>query len=424
MPFNLFIKFGNININSTEFLLIIILLLYPFKNKNFKLPASYLFFSLFVFLSIISSIINFSFNEMSILFFRLFLYCIFIFVFYNCLNNSSKIKSIIKSIFYGYIYFSFILIIEFIYLYILSGSPSVGAIGWKNLIIKLGFYPQTVSEEQLQGWSSLGSMTGIFTVHHSLAIYLGSLFFLFLGSNFDTLINRKFRMYLLFSSLFFLTLTNSRFTLLSLLFLLIYYYRFILLKFKFKIFLIFSISFFLFNYNFENRFYNIYFTVSEIINIFSINFNNLNIVSDYIYQYSNEFASDASSSYRLLYNFNSIGLIFEYPFFGSGNLGLNLSGSEKANPHSLYLIFLQRFGLIPFSFLVYFLFIIFKKSKQFVKNGNIEIASSLLYVFLFFLIVSFGIFSLSDLRTCFIFLVSMVVILKSKNLYPEVKSVC
>jgi O-antigen ligase len=147
-------------------------------------------------------------------------------------------------------------------------------------------------------------------------------------------------------------------------------------------------------------------------------------VSEYIYQYSNEFASDASSSYRLLYNFNSIRLIFEYPFFGSGNIGLILTESEKANPHSLYLIFLQRFGLVPFSFFAYFIVISFNKSKQVIKNKNIPLRSSPFYVFLFFIIVSFGIFSLSDLRTCFIILFSIVLILKSKILNPKLESQC
>jgi hypothetical protein len=424
MPFSTFVKLGNININSTEILLILIVLLYPLKNRNFKLPFTYILFSLFILFSIVSSIINVSINEMSILFFRLFLYLMFLLVFYNCLNSSFKIKSIIKSIFYGYIIFSFILIIEFIYLYILTATPLEGAIGWKNLISNFGFYPQTVTKDQLVGWSSLGSMTGLFTVHHSLAIYLGSIFFLFLGSNFNSVISKNYRIYLLASSLFFLILTNSRFTLLSLILLLLYHYRLILLRNKLRIFIVLVISIFLFNYNTENRFYSIYLTVNQIVNIFSLNINNLNDVSEYIYQYSNEFASDASSSYRLLYNFNSIRLIFEYPFFGSGNLGLKLAESEKANPHSLYLIFLQRFGLVSFSFLAYFLFISFKKSKHFVKNYNTLLGRSPFYIFLFFIITSFGVFSLSDLRTCFIILISMVLILKSKILNPKVENVC
>jgi hypothetical protein len=424
MPFCVFVKLGNININSTEFLFIIIVLLYPLKNGNLKLPFSYLLFSLFILFGLVSTIINDSISEMVILFFRLLLYLNFLFIFYNCLNNSLKIVSIIKSIFYGYIIFSFILIIEFIYLYILSETPSGGAIGWKNLISKFGFYPQTVTEDQLQGWSSLGSMSGIFTVHHSLAIYLGSLFFLFLGTNFNSVISKKYLKYLLASSLFFLILTNSRFTILSLIILLVYRYGSILLRYKFSIYIVLIISIFLFNYNTENRFYSIYYTVSQIINIFSLNINNLNVVSEYIYQYSNEFASDASSSYRLLYNFNSIRLIFEYPFFGSGNLGLSLTESEKANPHSLYLIFLQRFGLIPCLFFAYFLVISFKKGQQFVKNNSLMLFNSPFYVFLFFIIVSLGIFSLSDLRTSFIFLISMVLISKSKILKAKAETLC
>lgn len=334
----------------------------------------------------------------------------FLFIFYNCLSNSSKIVSIIKSIIYGYIIFSFILVTEFIYLFILSGTPADGAIGWKNLIIKFGFYPQTVTEDQLQGWSSLGSMTGIFTVHHSLAIYLGSIFFLILGSNLNSLFSKKFRIFLLISLLFFIFLTNSRFIILSMILILIYHFRIFFLKYRLKLFLMLSIAFSVFSLGDYSRFHTIYYTVSQILFIFSQNLNNLNVVSDYIYQYSNEFASDASSSYRLLYNFNSIRLIFDYPFFGSGKLGLILSGSDKANPHSLYLIFLQRFGLIPFIFFIWFIILVFRRSFRFLSETSIVFGLSSFYVYLFFLLVSLGIFSLSDLRTSFIFLFSIVII--------------
>jgi hypothetical protein len=424
MPFTSFVKFGNININSTEFLLVIIIFLYPLKNKKFKIPFSQLSFFIFIFFSIISSIVNDSLNEMSILFFRFFLYSFFLFIFYNCLDSSGKINHIVKSIFYGYIVFSFILITEFIYLYIFSGSPLDGAIGWKTLISKFGFYPQTVTEDQLQGWSSLGSMIGIFTVHHSLAIYLGSIFFLFLSSKCNMIISKRYRIYLLTSSLFFLMFTNSRFTLISLILLLLYRYRFILFRFKFRILILSIFSIYIFSNITENRFYSIYLTLSQIIDILSLNLNNLNVVSDYIFLFSNESASDASSSYRLLYNFNSIRLILDFPFFGTGNLGFNLTGSEKANPHSLYLILLQKFGLLPFSFFAYFLFASFKHGKPLLKFTNIFFGSTLKYVFSFFIVVSFGIFSLSDMRTSFIFLISIVLISKSRLLNPKVVSVC
>lgn len=415
MPYSIFAKVGSININSTEFLLVLIILLYPFKNKRLDLTFPYLLFILFILFSFIATIINGSVSEMSILFFRFFLYVMLILIFHKCLDSYNKIKSIITSVFYGYLVFSIILVFEFIYLYIISGSTADGAIGWKIIIGKLGFYPQTVSENQILGWSSLGSLTGIFTVHHSLAIYLGCIFFFFLGSNFNSYLIKKYRLFLLTTTLFFILLTNSRFIILSLILILLYHFRFYFFKNKIKLFLLLCILILVYNVGNYNRFYAIYFTVSQISYILTQNFNNFNVISDYLFEYSNEFASDSSSSYRLLYNFNSFRLIFEYPFFGSGNLGLNLIGSEKANPHSLYLIFLQRFGFISFAFFICFIILIFKRSKQFIRDNDIMFGLSSFYVFLFFIFVSFGIFTLSDLRTCYIFLLSIVLISK-KNL--------
>ena len=80
---------------------------------------------------------------------------------------------------------------EFFYLFLYSGDKLSASVSWKELISLFGFYPQTLSDEQLISWSSLGSLVSIFTVHHSFAFYCASIF-PFFGFSFNSARSIKF----------------------------------------------------------------------------------------------------------------------------------------------------------------------------------------------------------------------------------------
>jgi hypothetical protein len=289
---------------------------------------------------------------------------------------------------------------EFIFVYYFSSDLVNGSSNWKNLISILGFYPQTLSQEQIFNWSSLGSLSGIFTTHHSMAMYLVSILPLLFFYR-SLFFKRLFFFYLIiFLSLTSFFLTNSRFVIISFfLICIVFLYK----DFKKYLVLLFGFSFILFFFGFIDRFGNVYSNLSLLyFNIISFNYD-VNFISDFLYYYALNSSSDSSSSFRILYNWNSINIISEFPFFGSGSLGFSQSGSLKANPHSLYLILIQTFGLIPFFFFFIFLLKLFILVKKYFFSS---IYRSHIFIFLLFFILSFGVYPLSDFRTCFIFLIS------------------
>jgi hypothetical protein len=296
----------------------------------------------------------------------------------------------------GYILYSLFLFLE---LSIIKGGIFTnGSFFWKSILQKLYLYPPSVSFDQLNAWSSVGGLSGFTALHHSLAVYLGTIFIfsIFIFPRY----NVRFSKYISFTSFIFLFFTNSRTAIISIILSFLIYsvlYKKYSLKNLFNLGIIICSIFILFAFN-----YNLIENILSVFYAFNYFLNNFSLISlDTV----SSFQQDGSTLTRLLYDVNSVSLIQDNIFLGVGVLDNNLASDYK--PHSTLLINLQMFGIFPVLFLVYFIF------RVFTFGNRCCINKKFIFVMLaFLLLTSFGTNIITDLRSLFPVLIFFAFVLK------------
>jgi hypothetical protein len=416
-PFNVFIPVGIQNLNTTELLGFFLFIFYIFKGKlSFKkaIPFDIMIFCIFLISLFIALVFNGYLSKSLNLLFRFFIYGGILIVFNNNFKNINFIKKAYINLRNSYFLMVFILSIEFIYLYFIAQDSISAAINWKYFLFTLGFYPQTIDEASLYSWSALGSLTGTFVVHHSLAIYLSFVFLFSYILKFNFYISSFQNKIIIISSIIFLFFTNSRSIIISL-FLILFISYFKKSSINKKVyFVLTAIILFLFIITTNNRILSIYDTFGILIGSLNISaFSLIEYKEQLIFLLDNS-NIDPSLASRLIYNINSLDFIINNFLFGSGFEGQSRLGAEKANPHSLYFFIFQSFGVITFLLFIKFIKTSYHKFKQ-LNNSD----SNYHYIVLYFIIISLFINVFSDLRVILLYLIFLTSINSSYLQAPK-----
>lgn len=396
-PISFYFSLGKFNLNSTEFYGLIIGLLYILQRKTVSLQSvkiQIFYFGLFVFLVIISLKINNDLASNILVIVRYLIYFLLIILMKNLLWNKIFERAILKS--YKIILFTSSL--EVIYrLFIDAGKlSSVSSISWKLKLFQLGLYPQTINYELIQSWSGAGGIVSLFPNHHAYALYL-SIITILIALNLVQLSTRK-KITFLAVNIILLYLSQSRGVLIITILTLLYFYR---SHFNIKILIkIAAFGIVIFYFSIEGLFTRIISLGQTFLDIFNlVSANGYSGLSYLLYNSISTF-SDYSTIARFLYNMNSINLIIKNPFFGSGDYGFEISDKLlRANPHNLYLQIAQKYGVFAL-----FLFIKFIITSVTVQTRRVRM-NFIVYI----LAISAVINPISDLRTCFLLILFLVI---------------
>lgn len=389
-PFSFFIPVGNFNINSTEFYGLILGLSYLFgarKKFTLRLQKHLFYFSLFFFLVIITLLLNNDLKQNILIVIRYSIYLFFVIILRKIRWNINFEKQILK----GYYVIVILTFIEVAYrsLFHNFNLNSISSMGWKSILIQLGLYPQTISLELIQSWSSIGGISSIFPVHHAYAIYLCTITFI-LCTNLIKSISFKKRIQLALLNVILIFGSQSRALFLFIILILPF-----LLKGHLSRKVIFNslitgaaiIGFA--SGQILDRISSLVSTSVDLFNLFwSVGFYEFS----YVLANSIKYLSDYSTGARMLYNLNSIQLILKNPIFGSGDYGFELKGISRANPHNFYMHIAQKYGVITLLIFIKFLFATIKMKHNWRKGELI----------LFILCISIFINPFTDLRSCFL----------------------
>ena len=183
-PFNIFIPIGAKNINSTEavaMMFIVVWIAGLLRKERLPVPDTVFTIPLFVyFLSSLILIINSGLTNYVILdvvrhfqFFGVFL------IFVTYFKDRKDIYTISNVLIASLAVLCLVAIIEFIFVYGVSGVAWQRSMLWKKGLMEIGFYPGTeLSLKRLVDWSAKAGLVATFPIHHAFGIYLSSLIYL------------------------------------------------------------------------------------------------------------------------------------------------------------------------------------------------------------------------------------------------------
>ena len=427
--FSFFVPIAGKNFNTAETAFFIISIVFFFKKlclgKTKVLVNKPLTYFLLFFITSFVAILTTSITPFFFIrYYRLFLYLGVLYIFYSELKTFEDWRPVFNNLKAGFFVLCGILSVEWSYYYIIS-NPVPAAVNWKYFLLDIGLYPQTMSLLRIEMWSALGSMIGIFPIQQGLAIYLSSMFFLFVSGILDPNVHSKTKDWIgTFLSSFFLVFTLVRTSTLAVLLSLI-----ILLMIRYKprkfiriipvlgvLFIIMVLVIPSSTLDRITRVPRAIFAVAEMV-----------ILQKPLDNIEPLLRIDPSTAYRLRYDLNSLELIKKNWLLGSGNSGVKLKGNKTANPHSTLLMELQYKGFIPVVFLILFIRISFKHARHTIRSfHHSRYLLWALGLIICYTITSFGSNVLSDLRGIFplllaISFVEMIFGLAKKYNYKSVK---
>jgi len=218
-PFNIFLPIGAKNINSTEAVAMMFIVVWLFgllRKKRPWIPDTVFTIPLFFyFLVSLILIINTGLTGAVIIriirhfqFFGVFM------IFATYFKEKKDIKAISNILIASLAVLCLIAIVEFVFVYGGFGVAWQRSLLWKKGLIDIGLYPGTaLSLSRLASWSSKAGLVAIFPIHHAFGLYLSSLIYLLAWRIylFQKLNMKKIGMMLLLViSLSILILTKSR----------------------------------------------------------------------------------------------------------------------------------------------------------------------------------------------------------------------
>jgi hypothetical protein len=218
-PFNIFIPIGAKNINSTEavaLMFIVVWLSNLLRNERLSVPATVFTAPLFFyFLASFILIVNTGLTgDVIIDIIRHFQFFAVFIIFVSYFKGKKDIYAISNTLIASLTVLCFVAILELIFVYGINGVAWQRSILWKKGLIDIGFYPATwLSLKRLAGWSAKAGLAATFPIHHAFGIYLGSLIYLLVWRIF---IHRELNMkkigmlLLLVISFFILIFTKAR----------------------------------------------------------------------------------------------------------------------------------------------------------------------------------------------------------------------
>jgi len=183
-PLNIFLPIGAKNINSTEavaMMFIVVWLAGLLRKDRLPVPDTVFTVPLFVyFLSSLVLFINTGLGSDVILtvirhfqFFGVFL------IFVTYFKDRKDIYAISNALIASLAILCLIAVIEFVFVYGVSGVDWQRSVLWKKGLIDAGFYPGTeIALERLVSWSAKAGLIATFPIHHAFAVYLCPLIFL------------------------------------------------------------------------------------------------------------------------------------------------------------------------------------------------------------------------------------------------------
>lgn len=183
-PFNIFIPVGGRNINSTEavaMMFIVVWLSGLLRNERPWLPDTVFTIPLFFyFLASLTMIINTGLTGNVILsIIRHFQFFAVFMIFVTYFKDKKDIYAISNMLIASLAVLCLVAIIEFVFVYGGYGIPWQRSILWKKGLIDIGFYPGTaLALKRLISVSAKAGLGATFPIHHAFGIYLGSLIYL------------------------------------------------------------------------------------------------------------------------------------------------------------------------------------------------------------------------------------------------------
>ncbi len=218
-PFNIFIPVGFKNINSTEtvaLMFIVVWLSGLLRKERPWIPDTVFTIPLFFyFLASLILIVNTGFTiDVIISLIRHFQFFGVFMIFVTYFKDRKDIYAISNILIASLAALCLIAIIEFVFVYGGYGIPWQRSILWKKGLMDIGFYPGTDKAlERVSSWSAKAGLGATFSIHHAFGLYLGSLMFLLVWRIYlyQKLNRKKIGMLLLFIiSLAILIFTKSR----------------------------------------------------------------------------------------------------------------------------------------------------------------------------------------------------------------------
>lgn len=183
-PFNVFIPIGARNINSTEvvaMMFIIVWLSELLRKEKLTVPDTIFTIPLFVYFlaSLILIINNGLTGDVIIHVMRHFQFFGVFMIFATYFKDRKDIYAISNTLIASLAILCLIAIFEFTFVYGVPGVDWQRSILWKKGLMDIGFYPATwLSLKRLEGWSARAGLLAVFPVSSAFGIYLSSLIYL------------------------------------------------------------------------------------------------------------------------------------------------------------------------------------------------------------------------------------------------------
>jgi O-antigen ligase len=218
-PFNIFLPLGAKNINSTEavaMMFIVVWLAGLLRKEKLLIPNTVFTIPLFVyfatsFILIVNTGLTVDVVTDIIRHFQFF--AVFI-IFVSYFKEKKDIYAISNILIASLAVLCLVAIVEIVFVYGVSGVAWQRSILWKKGLIDIGLYPATeLSLNRLASWSARAGLVAIFPIQHAFGVYLSSLIYLLVWRIFihRELNMKKIGMFVLFIiSFFILIFTKSR----------------------------------------------------------------------------------------------------------------------------------------------------------------------------------------------------------------------
>lgn len=183
-PFNIFLPIGAKNINSTEavaMMFIVVWLASLLRKERLPVPDTVFTLPLFVyFLSSLILIINTGLTGDVILdVIRHFQFLGVFLIFVTYFKDRKDIYAISNAFIASLVMLCVVAIVELIFVYGVHGVAWQRSVLWKEGLIDIGFYPATeLSLRRLADWSAKAGVVATFPIHHAFGVYLSLLIYL------------------------------------------------------------------------------------------------------------------------------------------------------------------------------------------------------------------------------------------------------